>query len=494
MRSLLAYGPALGAALLFSVSALAVDVRTFGAKGDGVADDTAAIEKAIRGATDGVVEFSRGTYRITRTLEIKLAEDGPLGIIGRGGSASVVMAAAGPALRIIGSHATGTADPKSVRPVTWAKERMVTLDGLEIVGAHPEADGVEFRNTMQPTVRGVLIRDVRYGLHFIARSRNVIIDGAHIYNCRAIGVFLDAVNIHQMIISASHISYCKQGGIKILGSEIRNIQIAGNEIEYNFAVDGGPTADIWIDLAGKGSVREGTIACNTIQALQSKGGANIRFTGVAGTPRKVGVFSIAGNHIANQETSIHLDGASGVTITGNTFMRGYERHIVLERSRNVIISDNIFDHNEDYFTPRDKTVGGITIDGSSAVILSDNIIDGLEAGTEREGGAVAITRSRQVTVRGNQILNPGRRGVYIADSTAVHVSDNLVHEDPESKRMLAGIELSGACPETVVSRNAVAAGSEGQIVNRGTGAVVFSGEEPGAQKAGAAKRGAQRKN
>jgi hypothetical protein len=463
-----------GAAVFLAVVSLASasSVRDFGAKGDGVTDDTAAIEAAVRGAKDGAVEFPRGRYRLTRTVEIKLAEVGTLGLIGQGGSATVIMAGPGPAFRLVGSHDKGTADPKSVKPVTWERERMPTLDGLEIVGAHPEADGVEFRNTMMPTVRGVLIRQVRHGLHFTARSRNVLIDGAHVYDCSGVGVFLEAVNIHQIIISASHISYCKLGGIKVLGSEIRNFQITGNDIEYNFSTDGPPAADIWFDLAGKGSVREGTISGNTIQALYSKGGANIRFTGIPGNPLKVGVWSITGNHIANQETSIHLQDAAGVTITGNTFMRGFERQLVVERSRNIIVSGNVFDHNVDYFTPNTKSTGGIVIDRSTAVIVSDNLIEGIEAGTPESGGALVVTDSREVTLSGNQVRAPKVRGVYIARSSNVRLSDTIVTEEPGKSRMLAAVELTGPCPGTVVRNNTLARGTTGTIVNRATEATV----------------------
>ncbi len=460
------------AGLILALAARADSVRDFGAKGDGVADDTAAVEAAIRGTKDGTVEFPRGRYRLTRTVEVRLGEVGTIGIVGRGGTATVVMAGAGPAFRFVGSHDKGTADPKSVKPVTWERERMPTLDGLEIVGAHAGADGVEFRFTLQPTIKGVLIRQVRYGLHFTGRNRNVLVDGAHIYDCSGVGIFLDAVNIHQMIIGDSHISYCKQGGIKVVGSEIRNFQITGNDIEYNFSDDGPPSADIWFDLAGKGSVREGTIASNTIQALQSRGGANIRFTGIPGNPLKVGVWSIAGNHIANQETSIHLQDAAGISITGNTFMRGFERQLVVERSRNIVISGNVFDHNADYFTRTTQSPGGIVIDRSAAVIVSDNLIDGLEAGTAESGGALSVTDSREVTVKGNQVRAPKVRGVYIARSANVRVSDNLVTEEPGQARMLAAVALEGACPGTVVRNNTLERGSAGTIVNRATGATV----------------------
>ena len=66
------------------------NVTRFGAIGDGVADDTEAIQHAVTQG-DGVLHFPPGTYRITQPIEIKLAERGPLGIDGTGGTARVVM-------------------------------------------------------------------------------------------------------------------------------------------------------------------------------------------------------------------------------------------------------------------------------------------------------------------------------------------------------------------------------------------------------------------
>ena len=461
------------AALLVATPWLpAANVRDFGARGDGIADDTAAVEAAVRAAADGTVEFPRGRYRLTRTVEVALATAGPLGITGRAGAATVVMAGPGPAFRFIGSHDRGTADPRSVRPGTRDQERLPVVADLEITGAHPEADGVEFRHTLQPTIRGVLIRQVRHGLHFTGRNRNVLIHASHLYDCHGIGVFLDAVNIHQIIIGDSHLSYCRQGGIKVVASEIRNFQITGNDIEYNFAPGGPPVADIWFDLAGTGSVREGTISGNTIQALQSPGGANLRFTGIPGNPLQVGVWSITGNHLASQETSIHLADAAGVTITGNTFLRGFTHHLLIERSRNIIVSGNILDRNADYFPPGTAARGGIVVDRSTAVLISQNLIEGVEAGSPEAGGAVLVSGSREVSVLGNQIRAPRFRGLHVRGSTNVQVADNLVTEEPGRERMLAALELEGECAGTVVRGNLLARGRNGSVVNRATGATV----------------------
>ena len=62
-----------GACLLAAASAPATDpgrdVRDHGAKGDGRADDTAAIQKAVDGRSGRVV-FRKGIYRITRPIVV----------------------------------------------------------------------------------------------------------------------------------------------------------------------------------------------------------------------------------------------------------------------------------------------------------------------------------------------------------------------------------------------------------------------------------------
>lgn len=461
-------------ALHFSLAS-AASVRDFGARGDGVTDDTDAIMTAIRQAADGVVEFPRGDYRLTRTIEIRLHETGRLGLAGRGGSARVVMAGEGPAFRFIGSKERGSAAPVDVKPVTWEKERMPLIDGLEIVGTNPKADGIELRYTMQPVFRSLLIRDLRYGIHFTAYNRNVLITGCHVYHC-GIGIYFDAVNLHQAIISANHISYCRQAGIKTSGGEIRNLQITGNDIEYNYDLDGTASADIWVDSSQGGSLCEGTITGNTIQAISSPGGANVRFVGPGGDAQQNQHWTITGNHISNQEINIHLVNARGFTITGNTLLRGLQGGVQISDSRNIVVSANVFDpYPSDFRTARysySQMRGGIAVVRSRNVLLSNNLINDAASGSPEAGGAMSVSDSREITIAGGQIVNPKFRGIHVARSANVRVTDCVVSEDESVARMLAAIELTDACPGTVVRNNAVSRGKQGDIVNRASGAVV----------------------
>jgi parallel beta-helix repeat protein len=455
-----------------------VNVKDFGAKGDGMADDTDAINAAVAESVNGMVQFPRGTYRITETIDIVLKENGLLGLSGVGASARIIMEGDGPAFRFTGSH-HGTASPASVTSLTWEKERMPLVYALEIIGNHPKAVGLEFQYTHMPVVNSVLIRNMLHGIHITSRNRNVIITDSHIYDCSGVGIYLDSVNLHQIIISNSHISYNRRAGIKVFKSEIRNIQITGNDIEYNCTGRSGTSADvqvsadIWIDCADGGSVREGTISGNTIQALPGADGANIRFTGLSGNNRKIGLLSVTGNHISSQTVNIHLDQTHGISITGNTFIRGYDHNIKVDNSRNVIINANVFDHNNDYAPGGEVYApGGITIFNSDNIILGDNIIDGVDY---EAGGAITVNDSREISLRGNHISNPKYLGIQINHSSNVRVTDCRVFEDVSIPAMRCSIELNGNCSGTIIRNNSIVHGEKGDIVNHSTGGVLIEG-------------------
>src|SRR5665648_598879 len=124
-------------------------VRYFGAKGDSITDDTKAIQKAVDSGI-GQIVFPTGVYRITRTIEIVLDQSGPMSLSGSG-TATIIMNGAGPAFKFIGTHA-GSADPSSVKNNVWKNQRMPLVDGLEIVGKHPDAVGIEATGTMDLTL------------------------------------------------------------------------------------------------------------------------------------------------------------------------------------------------------------------------------------------------------------------------------------------------------------------------------------------------------
>jgi hypothetical protein len=416
------------------------DVRVFGAVGDGRTDDTAALKHAVDQG-GGWLLLPRGTYRLTTPLEIDLDRSGPIALNGQGGTARLLMDGPGPAIRLLGTHGK-SADPSTFEPRVWQRQRMPTVSDLEIVGNHDQADGIRLEGTMQATVAGVLIRRCRYGVHLVGRNRNVLLADSHVYDGRgpAIGVFLDGVNLHQAIICGCHISYCKHAGIKAARSEVRNLQITGCDIEYNHDTSNPDSADVWID-AREGTICEGTIASNTIQAKGSPRGSNVR---IEGPPRDdsagAGLWTITGNILQDQQANLRLRHCRGVVVTGNSFASAYERSIVVEHCRHVVIGTNAFDHNPDYTGPR---IDGIRILGSAGVNLQNLILEGCRAGGPDEGGAIEVVDSSEVLILGCQVLDPEFRGIDIRNCRNAKVSECNVVDRRARPTMREAVRVVG---------------------------------------------------
>ena len=438
------------------------DVRAFGAAGDGRQDDTEALRHALT-AGDGLLELPRGEYRLTRPLVVDLSTVGRFAIRGAGGTAKLIMAGPGPAIQLVGTHGK-TADPKDFQPAVWQHERMPTLGDLEIEGAHPEADGVQITGVMQATLTGLLIRRVRTAIHVTGRARNLVIAQCHLYHNTGIGMHFDRLNLHQANIVGSHISYCRRGGVRIEDSEIRNLQITGNDIEYNnnraFQVPGAdadPTAEIYIDCR-TGSIREGTIASNTLQATYSPGGSNIRFIG-AGPDRnhKVGLFTISGNLVGSQENNIHLTAVRGISITGNVIYSGHSRNLLLEQCRNVAIGSNVFDHNPDY-DPNELCTGIRLVDSVDCALTGVTIQDCQsgrhtvrDAGPQERQALVELVRCRRISLTGCQIFEGAPTGIAVDDSSEVLIQGCQVLDGRTEPLMQHALRWTGAGAHNLVA-------------------------------------------
>jgi len=432
-----------------SIAQAGPSVRDFGAKGDGKADDAAAIEAAVKTAA-GALYFPKGDYRISRTIRIDLDAVARTSLIGSG-AATIIMAGPGPAFHIVGTH-EGTGDPGSVRDNVWQRQRMPLITGIEIRGEHPESIGLRIEKTMQATLTNLLIRRCKIGIHLPIRNRNLIIDHCHIYNNTHVGIDFDRINLHQAIISNSHISYNRIAGIRLLGGEMRNFQIVGNDIEYNYDPKLEGSADILIDMTIEGSsFREGTIVGNTIQARPSPNGANIRFLG--GKNLKTGgLLAITGNLIGSQTHNIHLRDCRGVTISGNSIYSAAAHSLWLEESANIIAANNSIDWNPDYKIKH--LIDGIMIDRCDGVILSNTIIEDSFQGSEQSGGAVDVRNSRDVSITNCQILDFKFRGIALTDSVRSRVTGCSVIERRQAPQKGTSIVVKGG-KDNLIANNIV---------------------------------------
>lgn len=438
----------LALSFLLVTAVIAADVTSHGAKGDGQADDTAAVQKAVDAG--GTVQFRTGTYKLTRTITIDLDKTGFVTLAGDP-TVRILMTGAGPAFFFIGTHA-GSAAPAQFKPNVWDRQRSPSVIGLEIVGAHPEADGIAARGTMQLTIERLVVREARHAIHLRERNRNVLISDVHLYHNRGIGIFYDAVNLHQSNITGSHISYNAGGGVVVRGGDVRNIHIGNCDIESNMVKNGPETANVLIDSAG-GSVGEVAITGCTIQHNpDGPNSANIRILGAGinptttpKTPTNEGHVTITGNVLSDVQVNVHLVNARGVTLTGNTFWMGFGHDLLVENSSNVVVGPNNFDRNPRYEYTRTSARGGVAFRGSR-----DCTLQGLHLnGVRHHAAALTLADCTRINLTGASILDCDGVGLELTNTTLTRVSNCIVRDDRGENKAPA-IKVTGGHGNQVV--------------------------------------------
>ncbi|MEQ1829471.1 MAG: right-handed parallel beta-helix repeat-containing protein [Pirellula sp.] len=406
---------------------------------DGLQDASEQLQALINRGV-GSIRLKKGVYKLERTVTIDLTKSGATSISGEG-VATLKMYGKGPALSFRGSH-SGTAAPESFKPTVLEMQRMPMVDGIEIIGAHTQANGIEADGTMQLSISRTTIRECQHGIHLVRLNRNILISDCHIYKNSGIGIFYDHVNLHQSNILGCHISYCTGGGIVSHGGNVRNVHIGTCDIESNMGPQAPPTANVWLDSTG-GSIGEVAITGCTIQhSSKAPGCANIRIQGAGQDPSlqrragrtttREGNITIGNNVFSDIQTNIHIQDTRGVTITGNTFWEGFELDLLIERSSNVVVGLNNFDRNPRYlvngFDNAEKN--GIMFRDCDDCILSNNSI----AGVWRQAAAVQFSNCNRCNIAGNSILDSDGSGLRLESVRNSLVTGNIIRDDRDQPK------------------------------------------------------------
>jgi len=373
------------------------------------------------------------------------------------------MSGAGAAFRFVGTHA-GSADLKTLKAEVWERQRSPRVNGIEILGAHPEADGIEETGTMEVTISGCVMHKVRHGIHLVERNRNVLVSDCHIYENSGCGVFLDHVNLHQTNIVGCHISYNAGGGVVTRGGEVRNLHIGTCDIESNMVADGAAMANVLIDCS-EGSTAEVAITGCTIQHnSKSPGSANIRYIGAGVTsakdakPTQEGHLTITGNVFSDVMVNVHLQGVRGATITGNSFWEGFEHDLLMERCDSVAVGPNDFDRNPRYVVNGNwgKERNGIVVRECEDTKLEGLLVKGVW----QKPAAVLLEKCTRATVQNCSILDSDGVGLLLRDCERCVVSGCVIRDDRAEKKsgVSLGVERG---KDNWIAGNWLANGSEG---------------------------------
>ncbi len=421
-------------------------------------DSTAQLQAAIDRNGGNLTLGQEKVYRITKSLVIDLAKHHSVRVSASGG-ATIVMDGPGPAIRLAGSH-EGTAGPKTFKAATW-NERMPIVEGIEILGNHPEADGVELFQTVGAIVSKVSVRWARHGIHLVTRNRNVLISDCHLYENSGVGVYYDDVNLHQSNIANSHISYNREGGIVVRDGNVRNVQVSGCDIEGNMPDDETPTraANILIDVSGTPdtrakSVAEVSITGCTIQHSANyggkegktiaPGGANIRLAGKEIYP--IDSVTITGNVLSDTTTNIDIEHAMDIAVSANNFFAPQPGNLRVARSTRVVVSGNTFN-------PRQfERPGTILFQESTDCVVTGSTIHQFAT----PDGALILERCSGMTVDGLNLSDCGS-GIVLRGTSDSTISNCRVSRTTEG---VADIVVDSSNKNILLNGNAFSGKTE----------------------------------
>lgn len=415
-------------------------------------DSTVELQAEIEN-NGGTIILADQIYRITRTLEIDLAKHKMAGVRSQIASATLVMDGPGPAIRFKGSH-EGTAGPKTFKPATW-RERMPIVEGLVILGHHPEADGIELIQCVQPIITRVSVRGCRHGIRISNRNRNVTISDCQIYENEGVGIYLDDVNLHQINISNCHVSYNREGGIVVRDGNVRNLHITGCDLEANMPEDTEtPTraANVFLDVSGSEgdrtkSIAEVAITGCTIQhsanyggdegKTVAPGGANIRLAGKEAWP--IDSVTISGNVISDTSVNVEIDHSMDINLSGNAFFAPKPDHLVVTNSQRVNLSGNTFN-------PRQfERPGALRFTNSQDCVISGTSIHAAKS----DDGAIVLNNCEGFVIDGVNLTDCSR-GIVIKNSRDLLIGNCRVARTDEGN---ADLDIDAASRDVTLGKN-----------------------------------------
>ncbi|MGW5637121.1 right-handed parallel beta-helix repeat-containing protein [Streptomyces sp. NPDC003832] len=454
-----------------------VNVETFGAVGDGITDDTLAIQAALDLAHDsggGLVQFTPGkTYAVTDFLVVydhttiyaygatikAIANKGIL----RNFLASETFAAydGHSHIQILGGTWDGNAFNGSTGSVTATTNIMnfvhcqdITVRDatlMNVSSGHAlefnSTDGgralncrfLGFRDNSGDASRGfaeAIQIDIAVdgsssiGTYDNTTSRAILVDGCYFSNSTRCGYFGRAVGSHTL-----------RSGVYYYGIQIVNNRIEGTLEEgirgygwrrvviANNVINSTGKSGIWIGIpnpasAGYSAVSQDiTITANTVTAAGTE--SAIRAIGYSGA--NVGQVTISGNAVngggSGSANGIHVEYCNSPVVSGNNLASVQSTGIANIQSDSGTITGN---------TIRGTATNGINISNSNGTIVSSNHVR--DASTNH---CIFVTASNDYLITGNRVVNASATGA------GIRLSDNADDGTVTGNRIVKGTSQNG---------------------------------------------------
>jgi hypothetical protein len=407
--SVVVYDPAGSGAVPTTVQAKlreTVSVKDFGAAGDGVTDDTVAIQAAMTAAAavNAELEFAGATYAVTSTGTFALTAPASLTMIGVPGVTTIKLLSTTGDTHIIGQSGAST----------YFRMEGITLDGNKSVISTRNVGGLYFSNAQVVISRNNIFKDMNdlgaYASKCIYVEAPTLGEyaestGDQYLNCE--GYPFQTYRIARNIVEDAYCTGALTSFTDINGQTIPSTIYAKTQINNNVVICDAafPSAFSVLSLMG-----------NDIECVGNKiNGGGTQIVCHDGTTDTLYNYLVSGNFLwQSKVTGIVVNQGSGASAT----------------NRNVVVSGNmIYQPIFDGIVVVGSYAGGSTTPQAS-ITISGNVIYDYLTNNPDAGSAVSSIRllsTVNATVVGNSIIGPRWAGITLHyDGRNIVVADNVI--------------------------------------------------------------------
>lgn len=372
-----------------------VRVGWFGATGDGITDDTSAIQSAIDSSEN--IFFDSGTYYITSTLLISASKTLKLA---PGAKIITPSTISSPAIKITASDVTvlgGSID---------LQKSSTTVD--------TNVAGIEASSADNLVVRGVSVTNsAGYGI-WVYDSNNVKVNGCIVTDTNYIGIFIQP---------------------KLVAADMLNIDVSGNRVDRSSLGAGISEGGIKIRGDGTNALYYARVTNNHVvmpSSPTSTAAICIELWGLA--PKSI----VANNTTVGGSMGISVDSSTGVTVTANTVDGPSVYGIELAASPRCAVVGNTIDGAS-------IAQKGVALTGASAQSVGSTIVGNTIINVN--GNAIyGYSGSHQVTCSGNNILAIASYAINVEVSDGWTIVGNQINCQSLAKK---GVFLNRSSKATI---------------------------------------------
>jgi hypothetical protein len=377
-----------------------VSVKDFGAVGDGVTNDTAAIQAAIdavSAAGGGILTFEPKTYIVRNTSGLGcLIAKSNVSLIGAGASTVIKLgAAAGACALLYSASAVSNIDIEGI-----------VFDGNSAVITTQDTYGVRLENVTRLNVDNCVFQNLRLDgllLGLTTLAKQVTIENSIFQNIGVVGVGANGIRVYKsrgLLINANYF-------YDFIVSPIDTNPTPGGDLETNIVVTNNyiKNGAGWLPGYSSISLLADRVLCqgNTII-----GGGNIVVHDYSASGQTTSDYRVIGNSLTNTD--------SGITVNQG-------------ENSNIIIADNVikgFVQFGIHILNPNVPASAVT----NPTIVTNNIVEDTNTDvtytTTNQPVCILIYNANNVLCSGNQCIKPRFAGIWASASSNITITDNFI--------------------------------------------------------------------